>query len=134
VSIPSPLCVFITAGPITKLFAGEESGRVLVRAGFPLVESLHEPKPAIRPCLWSIMEPERSLQGSPQGAPDTVPGGFVHWPVPEHGPAAAHTSYAFHDGYDWDAYACAYGCVHVCHGHAAVHCAVCARASGRPCA
>ena len=38
----------------------------------------------------------------------------VHWPAPEHGPAAAQTSYAYHDGYDWDTYACANGCAHVC--------------------
>ena len=69
----------------------------------------------------------------------------VHWPVPEHGPAAAQTSDAFHDGWcrrdrvepcvrdAWDTYACENGCACV-PVHAAVHCAVCARARGRACA
>ncbi len=69
----------------------------------------------------------------------------VHWPAPEHGPAAAQTSDAFHDGWcrrdrvepcvrdAWDTYACENGCACV-PVHAAVHCAVCARARGRACA
>jgi hypothetical protein len=69
--------------------------------------------------------------GSPPGEPGTVPGGCMHWPAqcpppavpaPEHGPAVAHTGCAYHDGYDWDAYAREYGCAHVCRVHAAVHC------------
>ena len=91
----------------------------------------------------SAMEaPPGSPPGSPPGAPDTVPGGFMHAqcpppavvpPAPEHGPAVANTDCAYHDGYDWDAYAREYGCAHVCRVHAAVHCdCVCVR--GRPCA
>ena len=47
--------------------------------------------------------------GSPPGPPSGQPAAV---PAPAHGPAAAHTGYAYHDGYDWDAYARVYGYEH----------------------